>query len=99
MRSFKRMHLSLGVRVGCVSGVGRGCFSWVAFLAIDAYVGRGVCEGVVFGIVLSVEIDIREGIEDAVVSEGVGSGVRGFSGREAGFSAWGWGLPLQRQAS
>ena len=68
-------------------------------MATDAYVGRGVCEGVVIGIVLSVDIDIREGIKDAVVSEGVGSGVRGFSGREAGFSAWGWGPPLQRQAS
>ena len=63
------------------------------------YVGRGVWEGVVIEIVLSVEIDMREGIEDAVVSERVGSGVWGFSGREAGFSAWGWGPPLQRQAS
>ena len=64
-------------------------------MAIDAYVGRGVCEGVAIGIVLLVEIDMREGIEDVVVSERVGSGVRGFSGREAGFSAWGWGPPLQ----
>jgi len=87
----------LGASEGLEGVVFLGLPSWLLMRMLGG--GFQVCEGVVIEIVLSVEIDMREGIEDAVVSERVGSGVRGFSGREAGFSAWGWGPPLQRQAS